>query len=327
MTAINPDIRPGFPGRRPVPGDNTTVRRPPAPRRRQEPERRPWQRPPRTEDPARQIVQQWLTEFLGDPGLARSLTRWAWGRFKELGGGTDPTNAYQIIDLEMRERDEFKARFPAYDALRAQGQAWEPGEIIAYERRAKEALGRLGAEEDYTNAEIQQWLIGGVSQAELDDRIDMAYQAAQAPSEAADALRRMYGLDGSLLARFWLDPDRTQAKIEQMWRAGTIGASAQIAGFGGLSAGEAEMLAGRVGAEQAQQAFGGLVAQRDLMAQQVGEADAVSRDQQIAAVSGDARAQEFIQRRLRRRQAQFEGAGGFAASRAGVVGLGSNAGV
>jgi hypothetical protein len=273
---------------------------------------------------ARRIVRRWLEEFLGDPALAESLTGWAWGRFKELGGSAD---SYEIIDIEMRDRREFKARFPAYAALRDQGQAWEPGQIINYERQAKWLLSDVGADDDYTNAEIQQWLINNVSERELADRIGMAKTAAQAPSEASDALRRMYGLDDNLLARFWLDPDRTAVKIEQMWTAGQIGAQAQIAGFGGLSADEAEMIGSRVSVQEAQAAFGGLTAQRDLMSQQVGDEAGVSRDQQLAAVSGDARAQDYIRRRQAKRRAAFDGSGGFAAGQRGVVGLGSNAGV
>lgn len=272
---------------------------------------------------AKAIVRKWLEEFLEDPALARSLTDWAWGRYKELGGSS---NAFDIIDTEMRERREFKARFPAYEALRDQGQAWEPGQIIAYEKTAKDLLNEIGARDDYTNRDIQQWLMNGVSERELGDRIGMAKAAAQAPNEATDALRRMYGLDDNLLARFWLDPDRTAVKIEQMWTAGQIGAQAQMAGFGDLTAGEAEMVGSRVSVQEAQAAFGGLLAQKDLMGQQVDEQAGVSRDQQLAAVSGDARAQDYIRRRQAKRRAAFEGSGGFAAGQSGVVGLGSNAG-
>lgn len=269
-------------------------------------------------NPAYRVIVNWLREW-GLEGLAS----WAWQRYKDLGASS---NAIEIIKFELPDRKEFKDRFPAYEALQKQGHAWTAAQIIDYEQQVGDQLNRIGADRLYSNQDRQQWLIKGVSAAEVGSRVQMASDAAQQSGQVAAELKRLYGVGGDLLAQFWLDPDRAQSRIEQMWRTGQIGAEAQVSGFGELSTAEAEMVAGRLDPGQANQAFGGLVANEDLFAQQAGDLAGVGRDQQLAAVTGDARAQEYIARRQRSRRAQFEGSGGFAAGQRGVVGLGSTPG-
>jgi len=270
-------------------------------------------------DPAYTVLVKWLQDEFG----LGSLAPWAWKRYKELGASSD---AIGIIEFEMRGRKEFKDRFPAYEALQQQGHAWSPAQIIEYENRTFDALRTIGAQNIYSNQERQQWLIQGVSANEVGARVQMAYQAAQQSGGVAAELKRLYGVGDDLLAQFWLDPDRAQSRIEQMWRSGQIGAEAQNAGFGALSTAEAEMVGSRLDPGQAGQAFGSLVANEDLFAQQAGDTAGVGRDQQLAAVTGDARAQEYIARRQRSKRAQYEGSGGFAAGQRGVVGLGATPG-
>lgn len=278
--------------------------------------RRDWSLP----DSAKAIVRSFLAQF----GLG-GLAAWAFRRYVETGGGD---GAMRIIEFELPQQQAFRDRFPSYDKLRAQGQAFTPAQIIGYERYAKEQLNLIGARHLYDNAEIQDWLVNGVSQNELAERISTARRAATAPGETTDALRRLYGLDDNALTRFWLDPDKAMPDLERTFAAGSIAGVAARSGFGDLGRGQAERLA-EIGVDEAAaaQGFGTLGAQSELFAAQTVGEGAVSKAEQLGAVfEGDAGALSRIERRRRRRQAAFEEGSGFGvgrtASGAGVTGLG-----
>ena len=258
--------------------------------------------------------------FLRQFGL-EGLSAWAWKRYKELGGGE---SAMGIIEFEMVEQDDFKARFPSYQSLRQQGSAWSPAQIIAYEDFALGQLNSVGGDTMYSRQEIQGWLAAGVSQNEVAERIGVARRAATAPSETTAALRDMYGLDDQMLARFWLDPDRALPQIEQAYAAGELGGAAVRSTFGALDRGEAERLASvGVTREQAGETFGALAEQSGLFDANVAGEEQIGRSEQLAAgFENNAAARARIERKRRGRQGQFEGGSGFGVGREGVIGLG-----
>lgn len=116
------------------------------------------------------------------------------------------------------------------------------------------------------------------------------------------------------------DADRTLPQVQQRLQGARLSAVANRQGFGALSAEEAQLLAQRgVDVEQAQRAFA--VLGGELGRALPGEAGFdFTRQEQLAAVAGDAGALDEQERIRRRRQGEFEAGGSFAG---GVAGIGS----
>lgn len=275
-----------------------------------------------------QIIANRLTAILGDAEVAIAIATRAWADIKAAGGSANPDQAWGQVEGKITGYQEFKNRFPAFEWLMKQGQMTDIsqalGAIRSYEATAKNLLRPIGADADYTRQEIQQWMMANVSPDELGRRVGLAVEASAAPSEATSALKQQYGLDDAMLARFWLDPAKTEVKIRQMWTAGQIGGAAQRTGFGPLTVTEAEVLSQQTTADAAQRVFEGIASQQDLFAQQVGDVSAVDRKTQLGLVAGEMTAQDYIRRRQSQRRAEFQGTSGFATTQRGVAGLGSD---
>lgn len=275
---------------------------------------------PRT-DPIPDSVRVILNGLLAPYGL-ESMMDWAWARWKELGGA--PSNAGDILKFEMTQRPEFKKRFPAFEAMALKGNAWSVDDILRYEKDTYALLHMVGLDTEYGHEKIQNFITSGVSYNELQQRVSMAQQAAQAPNSSLDAMKQLYGVDEKHLAGFFLDPTIMEPKLQTMWNSGQIGGAAKDQGFGDLSVSEAEMLARRgLDRNAADQGFGQLVSVKGLTDSQVAGEGAIDRTTQVGLVAGDAVAQEAFKNRQRSRTASFAGGAGFGAGRDGVTGLGS----
>lgn len=177
-----------------------------------------------------------------------------------------------------------------------------------------------------------KWIAGFTSPSEAADRIKAAQTAVfNEPLEVRAAFHQMFGGGDSLGAAtaYFLDPAASVPKIQQQLRAAEIGGAATRVGYGVLTADEASRLAQLgVSADQAQQGFGQLASESQILSPLPGEVDpGISRDVQLAAqFGGDAAAQQQILRARQAKQAVFGDAGrGWATGRAGVGGLGSAA--
>lgn len=266
------------------------------------------------------MVEQWLDQF----GLG-GLAGWAWGRYTALGGGAE---AFGQIELEMVDRPEFEARFPAYKPLARRGRVMSPAEMISYEREAVRLMRSAGIPEGFYDqpSDIAGLMEREVSLVEVQQRVQLAAKAAfDAPAETKDALSRLYGVgDGDLVA-FFLKPDQALPKIQQRWMAGQIAGAATKAGVEDLSVGQAERLAAAGVDEGAAQEGFQLLASTDLFDQQAGEqqsGDSFSQDERLGAVFGtDPASRRRLERKRRERQAAFEGGAGWQVGQQGVVGL------
>lgn len=289
---------------------------------RQNPNRRPPPRPRPRPRPAAaaQSAEQLVKMFLDERGLG-TLAAWAWQRWKELGMIGD-RDKFQVIEVEMVERQEFKDRFPAYDYFRKQGNAIPVDKIRDYEIRARDSLNRIGARDTYSNQDIQKIMMGGVSSEELDARVNAALVAADSPALAASELKRMYNLPTNVLAQFFLDPDRTMVDIQKMWESGQIGAMSIDAGFGELTTTEAERIAAGTSTDQAANRFAEMGQASGIFDTQVGDAISVGRNEMVGFAAGETAAARAVNRRAQSRRAAYAGSAGFQASRTGVTGLG-----
>lgn len=272
--------------------------------------------------PSQQDGYAYLQRLLDSYGLG-SLAGWAHER---LVAGDSP----EMIRQQLYDRPEFKARFPVIEARRQAGlPPMSVDEILAYEKEAKRIFHRAGLPLGFYDStpQLQQFMSDDVSLAELSTRIQLATQDYFSTDiQTREELSRLYNLTPGQHLAYILDPDTAIPLIERQWTAAKLSATARRATFGGLSVQEAESLAGLGVTEgQAAAGFGSLASSQPLFSGLPGEAPDrdISRAEQIgAAFMSDAAAQERIRRRQQQRTASYRGGGGFAASQAGLVGLG-----
>lgn len=236
----------------------------------------------------------------------------------------------QIL-AEVRERPEYKSRFPAMTQLSQRGQAIDEAAYIALEQSYQSVFHAGGLPSGFYDdpGDFSKFITGRVSPAELQQRVQQGLVAAQqAPTEVRSELERLYGVSSGELTAFFLDPDRALPLIQQRFTAAQIGGSAQRTGFGSLTATEAERI-GSLGISetQAMQGFGTIMQGAELYNPLPGEGgQSIGREQQLAATfAGDVAAQQTIERQVGKRKAAFAQGGDFAAGTKGITGLGSAA--
>lgn len=274
-----------------------------------------------TDTAGRRDAQASIRATLDRYGLG-DLAGWAWEQV--LAGRSEAE-----IMLDLWEQPRFKQEYPEIEARRAAGLApLSPAEIISYRRSARQVMRSAGLPEGFYDSkdDFTKFLVEDVSLQELQSRIDDGYvRMMEAPAEARQAARDLYGLgDGDLLA-LALDPDVAVPVVRKRVAASLAAGTALRSGFGSLQRTEAERLADLgVTPEQAAQGFGTLYESRELMGTLPGErGEQITREQQLGATFGDdAQSRERLSRRARERVAQGRSGGRFAGDDGGFGGLG-----
>ena len=263
---------------------------------------------------ANTIVQSYLKSY----GL-ESLSAWATKTLSE-----NPSLDSASLQVLISDTPEFNARFPALKTLRQTGRAISVDAYMAYEDQTRQLLHTYGIPKEMygTSESISNLLLNDVSTAEMNQRIQMAAQAAySAPEETRTALRDQYGISGGNLVAYWLDPEKAQPLLEKQYAAATItGAAARQAIGIGITESERLAALGITGAA-AEQGFAQVAQMSGLEA---GSGETVNQQTLINAQFGDAAAQASVRRVQGGRVAQFQGGGQAAESQQGVVGLGSS---
>ena len=239
--------------------------------------------------------------------------------------------------LEVRNRPEYKTRFPGMAELSARGQAISEQEYIGLESSYRSVMRSYGIPTSFYDQpeDFARYIANGKSPQELATQLDMAEQVASSDPRGAqlrDALTRFYGVpaadprvQGAVTAWF-IDPDKAEPLIEAQFRALVADAASRRTGFGELTRAEAEMIGGYRGSEQqVEQTFGQLAGMGEFLVDLPGgEDDNVERDDLLqAGFAGNAQAQQRVETTRRRRQAAFQGGGGYVAGERGVAGLGT----
>lgn len=230
----------------------------------------------------------------------------------------------------------FDKRFAGNKALRDAGKPeYSYSNYIQLEQELQGDLRDAGFPPGfYDDSESIAKFIGGeVSRAELRDRAQAAYVAVrQAEPGTVAELKNLYGVNEGELAAYFLDPQKamdamgkrmTGQDLVRRVQAAQIGAEARQQAGMGLDAQQAEQLAAQgVTRETARTGFSRIQAEQGLYQPQMAGEEAVSQAEQIGAALGtNAQAAQRIATRRRRRQAEFEAGGSFAAGQAGVAGL------
>jgi hypothetical protein len=280
---------------------------------------------------AKTIIRNALAEF----GLG-ALADFAWKQYLQS-GASDVSTAMTIIMPSIRERPEYKARFPAMDSLAAKGRAITESDYVAYERQVTELFRAAGLPQGFYDqpADFKKFLENSLSPSEIQERVQNAqtaiYNAAPAVKQQ---LHELYGVGASPgdVTAYFLDPDRAEPLLNRRLAAAQISGRGVESGYGALERPEAEAVADRgLSQEAIDQGFQNLEQTRELFHAQVGahdlESGGITREEQLgAAFLGDEQASEVISREQRTRKANTSGGGGgFATDKAGVSGLGKAA--
>ena len=270
------------------------------------------------QESARAIIGDLLASY----GLS-SLTDYIYG---EITKG-DITNTSALVQM-IRKRPEYAARFPGVAKRAAAGfNAISEQEYIDLEQSYRRTLRAAGLPAGfYDNQDDFANLIGGdVSPAEVGQRIQQGYQAvAQANPQVINEMRRLYGVDDSALAAYFLDPERATPILLRQAQAAQIAGQATLQAGREISAAQAEELAvAGVSEEQARQGFQTIGQAGELFVALPGTTEqAITEQEQIAGVFGtQAAAQQRLRQRQRERQAIFEAGGRFAGQGTTVTGL------
>lgn len=271
-------------------------------------------------------AKEMIAQFLDQYGLG-SLGTWAWQRYQQLGGGTDAMN---IINLEVTQRPEFKARFPAIAARAAAGLSpISPADYVHYEQGLNQMMHQYGLPYGQSSGQfatyVTKLLTGDVSLTEAQSRIADGYQrVANAPQSVRDAFAGYFGVKGdAALAALYLDPTEALPHLEQMQQAATLGGTGVNFGVK-LDAGQAMDLAQHVTTGDGSQQFAQVQQMASLYSEQFGETKDLTQQQGVEAAFGvNGNAALDLTRRLQERTAKTAGGGGAATSAAGVIGAGS----
>lgn len=273
------------------------------------------------EQDAKTIIRTMLERY-----KLQDLTDQVWGLISDE---TLPGNAdIDLIGDALRDTETFKKRFPA-NAARAAAKLPElsVSEYVGLERGYANAMRGsglpLGFYDDPTD--FEKFIAGDTSVAEVQTRVNEGFKAvSEANPEVIKQMKELYGVDESGLAAYFLDPTRATPLLAKQARSAQIAAEAARQAGIQLTSTEAERLTAEgITAQQAQEGFGLVQQQRELVNPLAGEEGTITQAEQIGAVFGtDAAARQRVETRARRRKAAFEEGGGFATTQQGAAGLG-----
>ena len=233
-----------------------------------------------------------------------------------------------IIIGRLRETPQYKERFAGNEARRNAGlNVLSESEYIRLESTFAQTMRQAGLPSGFYDekSDFDNLIGSDVSAAELATRVQEGYQAVRdADPEVVLEMQRMYGVGEGDLAAYFLDPERATAGIIRQAQAAQIGGQAVRQASYQITAAQAEELArAGVSPEQARAGFQAIAGAQELFGALPGQTgEAITQEEQVAAVFGtSAAAQQRLRRRTRERQAEFEAGGGFAAQGSQVTGL------
>lgn len=296
-----------------------------------------------------------VTETGGEPTQTAEDQYWAWrktqdeleirqaqdslikqisGLFEEYGLGSlygkivkyvQDGYSGDAIAIMLRQTPEYKARFPAMEALSKKNRAITEAEYIAFERNASQLERAYGLPAGMLGKDaVTGLLTNEVSAQELEDRVVMSAAGAfQASQEVKDTFARYYGIDAGGLTAYFLDPQRALPLLEKQYVSSQIGAEAALQDVVVASNTAEDLYQMGVTQEQARAGFGTVGRQ---MSFTQGRGDVVSQEQLISGQFGqDQEALKAIERTAKGRTGRFQEGGGFTGTQTGVSGLGSAA--
>lgn len=254
------------------------------------------------------IVEETLRQY----GLT-SLVTWASNAI--VNGWSED----QVI-LELYKRPEFKTRFAGMFMLEAKGKPpISVDEYLSYEKTVHSLAAMWGMQ--LTKDEVDNLIGNEVSPVEIERRFDIVAAAVyESDPETRSELERMFGVNIGTQMKYWMDPKKELGLLQQQYRMGEIAGAALRTNYGEITKAQAQRLTeAGLTREAAITGFGELARMDELFTPlDIGEAG-VTRDQQIELLAGDADVQEMVEDIQKKRQAEFEGGGGYATGQTGFA--------
>lgn len=239
------------------------------------------------------------------------LTDWA---FKQFVDG----RSFAEIKLGLEDQPSFKKKYSAIFERRAKGlPPVSVDDIVEYQRQANELERLYGIPNGFVD--VNRAIVGDISMRELTERAQAAADAAQHYPDVM-ATMESWGLPGSSLTAFFMDPDEAWPKLQREFTSAKFSVLARRSGYGALSQDEANRLV-TAGVTDAQVSGLGQLA-GELSQRLIGGQRGVDRDTAIDALAGDELAKRDVERVVSERIAPFREGGAFAESREGITGLG-----
>ena len=245
---------------------------------------------------------------------------------KIKGWVTDGYEADAIMGL-IRDTSEYKARFPAMEALAKKNRAISEAEYISYEQTAAHYESLFGLPEGMLTSKdmVTKLLSNEVSARELEERATKASAAQyELPTEFRTMMQDYYNVGSGGLTAYYLDPDVAMPLLERQFVSSQIGMEAAMRGLG-VGVDTAEMLYQQgVDREGAKKGFTQVASAQGF---QYGKGETATQNDLIGGAFGTSQgAADKVERIARTRTGIFAGGGGFAEGKSGVSGLGSAAG-
>lgn len=239
------------------------------------------------------------------------------------------------IGIVLRDSEYIKQRFSANTIRRNAGLQELPlSEILSLENSYSAVLRQNNMPAGFYDdpaTDFQTFIANTTSPQEIQRRVQQGYQAVrQQDPEVLRQFQELYGIGENDLAAFFLDPAKMEGEITKKAQAAELAAQARSAANIQLTGAEAEQIIGRgiTATDQTRQALSALGAATGITSLNISEMiageEAISGSEAVAGILGaNAAAQQRIQTRTRRRQAEFEAGGSFAGTQAGTTGLGT----
>lgn len=230
-----------------------------------------------------------------------------------------------LLISATRNTETYKKRFAGNaERVRKGYSELSPGAYLQYEQAYRQALRQSGMPIGFydSEADLAKFIGRDVDPDELTLRIEKGYRAVtQADPQIVAELKRLYMVDDSTLAAFFIDPEKARDIVIRQSEAAQISAAAQRQANMSLTAQEAERLSQLgVTPDEAQQQFAALGQSQELFTPMAGEEE-ITRQQQLEAIGGNAAAAQRIATRKARRKAEFEAGGGLTETQQGMTGL------
>lgn len=231
----------------------------------------------------------------------------------------DISNPDAIL-FKLREQPKYQERFAANQRRLTAGlPELDPASYIALEDQFRTVMRSNGLPAGFYDqtGDFTELIAGDVSPLELQTRVEQGFRAVDnADPEVLRQLREFYpevGQSREQLAAYFLDPQKAEPIITRQVRAAQIAARGRETGGIQITGALAEDLARRgVTVAEAERGFTEIGALGELTQAFAGE-EALTQEQIVRAkLAGDVTSQQELERRARRRVAEFQGGGGFA---------------
>ena len=233
-----------------------------------------------------------------------------------------------IIYGRVKETAEYARRFAGNEARRRAGfNVLSEEAYIGQENTYRQLLRTAGLPAGFydSNEDFTAFIAGDVSPSELNTRITDGYNAVKnSDPQVIAEMQRLYGVDDSQLAAYFLDPVKATPILVRQAQASQISAQATRQAGTEITAQQAEQLAVEgVTTEQAQAGFATIGQAQELFNPLAGEQGVgMTQQEQISAVfSTDAAAAQRLRKKQAERTAVFKGGGSFAGQGQGQTAL------